>query len=309
MLSRIAESLYWIGRYLERAEGTARLLDVYYHQLLEERGINQTDACRLLLEIMGYDAGAVGIPLTPAGVTHALAYDESSPVSIRYSIDNAWENARGAREAISNELWQTLNTLHQGAELEAEAGTAMPHGFFAWMLDRSAAFAGLAESTMTHDDGWRFLVIGRSLERVDMTTRVLRAAGSSVLGRGSWTTLLRCCTAHTAYLRRYRRRVEPQLAVEFLLLDRLFPRSVLHTLNVAYSALADLDPRAERIGATDEPRRRLGRIISEIEYTHRDELYAGLDRMGERIQRSCADVHDAISVRYFLQSAAVEWSS
>jgi len=309
MLSRIAESLYWIGRYCERAEGTARLLDVYYHLLLEERGIDETDACRLLLEIMGFDSSNGAIPLTPAGVTSALAYDPASPVSIMHSIENAWENARGAREAISNELWQTLNTMFQGTAVEAEAGVAMPHGFFAWIMDRCASFSGLAESTMSHDDSWRFLILGRSLERVDLSTRVLRAAGSTVLGRGSWTTMLRTCTAHTAYLRRYRRRVEPQEAVEFLLLDRLFPRSVLHVLNVANDALVDLDPRSERIGVIDEPRRRLGRIIAELEYTHRDELVPGIDRIGDRIQRSCADVHEAIAIRYFLQASAIQWSS
>ena len=309
MLSRIAESLYWIGRYTERAEGTARLLDVYFHLLLEERGIDETEACRLLLAIMGFDPANGAYPSTPAGVTRALAYDPASPVSIMHSIENAWENARGAREAISNELWQTLNTMFQGTAVEAEAGVAMPHGFFAWIMDRSAAFNGLAESTMSHDDSWRFLILGRSLERVDMTTRVMRAAGSSVLGRGSWTTMLRTCTAHTAYLRRYRRKVEPQLAVEFLLLDRLFPRSVFHLLQVANGALVDLDPRSERIGEIDEPRRRLGRLIAELEYTQRDELVPGIDRIGERVQRSCADVHEAIAVRYFLQANAMSWSS
>jgi uncharacterized alpha-E superfamily protein len=307
MLSRIAESLYWIGRYCERAEGTARLLDVHYHLLLEERGITEADACRLLVEMMGIDSH--GLNPVPEVVTGLLAYDTASPISILTSVSSAWDNARGAREAVSAEFWQTLNAMHQEAELYATTRIAMPHSFFTWIMDRAAALTGLAESTMSHDDGWRFMVLGRSLERADLTTRVLRAASSDVLGRGRWTTMLRSCTAHTAYLRKHRRRVDAQRAVEFLMLDPLFPRSLRHTLGVAAHVLDDLNPRSERTGSMDETQRRIGRAIADLEYTPASELIANLDMIAPRIQHHCAAVHEAVAARYFLQANAIAWSA
>ena len=134
MLSRIAESLYWIGRYVERAEDTARLLDVHYHLLLEDRRADEASVCRALLDAMGATPEAVGEEPDAGTVTALLALDPTFSGSITCSIDAAWENARGAREALSSELWETLNTTHRELSRRARAGGGVArHDFFLWV--------------------------------------------------------------------------------------------------------------------------------------------------------------------------------
>ena len=178
MLSRIAESLFWLGRYVERAEDTARLLDVHYHLLLEDRLVDEASACSALLDVMGL-ADRASLAWLRAGFCPAhrlLAFEHEYPGSIVRCLEAAWENARGAREAVSSEMWECLNATHEGLPREVETATGqMPHGFFGWVKERAAIFAGLSESTMSRDESWRFLVLGRSLERVDMTARLLSA--------------------------------------------------------------------------------------------------------------------------------------
>lgn len=310
MLSRIAESLYWIGRFVERADDTARLLDVHYYMLLEERWADESAACGVLLDVMGVPEDGIKGALTVQAVTNLLAHDASFPGSIRASLNAAWENARGARETISSEMWETLNAAYHS--LPARAGQASgpaPHEFFSWVKQIATVFAGLADSTMSRDDGWRFMVLGRSLERADMTTRLVAARYGETWGPTGWTTTLRCCSAHEAYLRTYRRGVDPALALEFLLLDRLFPRSVFHALTEAEEALADLDPRASRSGVDDEARRLLGRVCAELEFLRVDELMVDLGAQLSEIQEECGEVHDAVARRYFRETRALEWET
>ncbi len=247
MLSRIAESLYWIGRYVERAEDTARLLDVHYHLLLEDRRADEASVCRALLDAMGADAELIGTEPDAAAATALLTQDLSFSGSIACSIAAAWENARGAREAVSSELWETLNTTYRESarRTRAPSGPAR-HDFFGWVRDRAAACNGIVDATMSRDDGWRFYVLGRSLERADMTTRLLCARYADAFGRTGWTTTLRTCSAYEAYLRTYKHAVDASSAVEFLLLDRLFPRSVYHALTTAERRLGELDPSSAR---------------------------------------------------------------
>ena len=229
MLSRIAESLYWVGRYVERAEDTARILDVHLHHILEDASADEETACRTLLGIMGAPAPAEG--LDAGQVLRILAYDRSDACSITGSLTAARENARGARDAISSEMWECLNATYHalGAQMAPVAGPG-PHGFLRFVKERAAIMAGLADSTMSRDDGWRFLVLGRSLERVDMTTRLLLATFGDSAVSPHWANTLRSCSAYEAFLRTYRSTVEASRVAELLLLDRLFPRSAFHSL-------------------------------------------------------------------------------
>ena len=143
---------------------------------------------------------------------------------------------------------------------------ARPTPFFTYVKERAAILNGLADSTMSRDDGWLFLVLGRSLERVDMTARLLSASFGDGTEQAELVTTLRCCSAHEAFLRTYRRRVEPDLVAEFLLLDRLFPRSAFHALELAEECLAQLQPGAGRAGLDDEARRILGRARTDLEF-------------------------------------------
>ena len=130
--------------------------------------------------------------------------------------------------------------------------------------------AGLAESTMSRDDGWRFLVLGRSLERVDMTARLLSIQTHTPDEVTGWRTVLRACGADEAFLRTHGGTFEPQRVAEFLLLDRLFPRSALHALGTAEQCLRELAPTTERAGVTDAARRPIGQIRTRLEYADTD---------------------------------------
>ncbi|MCU1454910.1 MAG: hypothetical protein JWN46_3056, partial [Acidimicrobiales bacterium] len=294
-------------RYTERAEDTARILDVHYHLLLEDRWVDEAAACAALLEVMGVTDLAAD---DSAAVTRVLAYDTDYAGSIVSSMAAAWGNARGAREAISSEMWECLNATHSSLR----GGIGRPrgqgsYGFFRWVKERSAMFAGLAESTMSRDDGWRFLLLGRSLERVDMTARLLSARYGETWGSAGWVTTLRCCSAYEAYLRTYQRAVDVTLAAEFLVLDRLFPRSVFHALSTAERCLAELDPSFGRAGLDDGARRRLGQARTELEFSSVDDLLNDLPGHLHRLQQHCFEAGAAVAGRYFRESRAMEWTA
>ena len=307
MLSRIAESLYWVGRYVERAEDTARILEVHVVHLLEDPSVSEEAACRTLL-------GVMGIPepegtLDAARVTDIVAFDPNGGSSIVGALVAARQSARGIREVLSSEMWECLNATYNALPAMVERATHTgPHGFFQYVRERAAVLAGLADSTLSRDDGWRFLVLGRSLERLDMTTRLLLSQFGEPAGQVEWMTTLACCSAYEAYLRTYRRGVEPSLVAEFLLLDRLFPRSAFHALNMAEACLAELEPASGRAGLDDEARRILGRARVELEFRRVDELIADLPVRLHGLQAVCAQASDAVTRRYFRSTTPLEWS-
>lgn len=309
MLSRIAESLYWLGRYSERAEDTARILDVHYHLLLEDRWVDELAACSALLEVMGVGDRAPDRCDSPA-MTRLLAFDPGYPCSIVGALNGAWENARGAREAISSEMWENVNGTNEGLlRLDRWLNDATPHAFFTWVKERSAMLHGLADSTMSRDDGWRFLVLGRSLERIDMTARLLSARFGESWGQAGWVTTLRCCSGYEAYLRTYQRAVDASLAAEFLVLDRLFPRSVYSALVTAEQCLAALAPTSGRTGWEDEARRIVGQARTGLEYQSLDGLLDDLPAQLFRLQQQCFDAGTAVANRFFRATRVVEWSA
>jgi uncharacterized alpha-E superfamily protein len=318
VLSRIAESLYWVGRYAERAEDTARILDVHIHRTLEDPTVEEDAACRTLLAVMGMDAPGgpsgplSGVPdlLDNSHLLDLLAFDAASPPSIAGSLVAARENARSARDSISSEMWECLNGTYNALPgVVARVAGGMPHAFFSYVKERAAILHGLADSTMSRDDGWLFLVLGRSLERVDMTARLLSATFGDGSGPAEWVTTLRSCSAHEAFLRTYRRRVEPELVVEFLLLDRLFPRSAFSALGQAEKCLAELQPGAGRAGFDDEARRILGRARTDLEFRRVEEIVADLPSYLAALQSSCSAAGDAVAGRFFRQTAPQEWTA
>jgi len=309
VLSRIAESLYWMGRYMERAEDTARILDVHYHLLLEDRWVDEDGAGRVLLQVMGRPVNDDQRSDSEM-VTRALAFDDAYQGSIVRSLEAAWENARGAREAVSSEIWECLNATHEALPHEVLAATGqMPHAFFGWVKERSAILAGLSDSTMSRDESWSFLVLGRSLERTDMTARLLSARYGESWGQMGWVTTLRCCSAYEAYLRTYQRAVDGSSAAEFLVLDRLFPRSVYCALRTAENCLGDIDPRAGRAGVDDPARRHLGQARARLEFSSATDLLSDLPGRLAHVQQRCSDASASISERYFRPAAIVEWSA
>jgi uncharacterized alpha-E superfamily protein len=308
MLSRIAESLFWIGRYVERADDTARILDVHLQMLLEDPWIDEPTACRSLLSVMGVenrDPDGEGATLGRATVLERLAFDGRNPSAIVGALAAARENARRARETISSEMWECLNTTWMGIE-PARVRATTSHHFFSWVRERAALVDGIADATTSRDDTWRFQVLGRSLERADMTARLV--ATSTISGTApTWWTLLRSCGAHESYLRTYRGVASDERAAEFLLLDRLFPRSVLHALQQAEDCLADLAPAQERVGVSDRARRTLGRARSSLEYRSLEEVLSNLPVEMEKVQQACSAASDAVARRYFPRPATTSW--
>ncbi|MBJ8342316.1 alpha-E domain-containing protein [Antrihabitans sp. YC3-6] len=308
MLARNAESLFWIGRYVERADDTARILDVAVHQLLEDATVDPDRTSRLLLRVLGIDPPDG--PLDVWSVTDLVAFSRDHGGSIVDSISSARENARGAREVTSSEMWECLNTTFNGlAERERAARRLGPHEFFQYIKARAAMFAGLADSTLSRDDGYRFLLLGRSVERVDMTVRMLLSRAGDRTSSPAWVTVLRSAGAHDTYLRTYRGALDAHLVAEFILLDRLFPRSVFHSISVAESCLDELDQRPNsRVGARDEAQRLLGRARSELEFLPPGVLLEDLQARLLSLQKTCRDVGEAIALQYFHAAPWVAWT-
>jgi uncharacterized alpha-E superfamily protein len=304
MLSRIAESLFWIGRYIERSDGTARILDVHLQLLLEDPWIEEDIACRSLLSVMGTDAPD-GTSLTRQNVLDLLAIDRNQPASIAYSLNAARENARRAREIVSTELWEVLNTTR--ARMPRRVPGDKVHEFFGWVRERSALAIGIIESATSRDEAWSFFTLGRSLERADMTARLLATRALTEASGPSWTTILRSCGAYEAYLRTYRGVPSARNAAEFLLLDRLFPRSILFSVSRAEDCLRELEPRSGRVGVSDQAQRLLGQIRSELEYRAIAETLEDLPRHMDGVQLATSAASEAIRRRYFPTNAAPTW--
>ncbi len=343
MLSRIAEQLFWIGRYLERADVTARILDVHLHQVLEDPTVDPAAASVALLAVMGIHhptsdapqasdappagdaAGPAGDAAGPAGgeppdaapvpvaVTELLALDPHAPSSIAASLTAAREAARHVREVISSELWECLNATYLGLGMQANrARTLGLHGYFQWVRQRAAMATGIVESTLSRDDGWQFLVLGRSLERLDMTARLLAsrlvvAEEASGDDTADWVATLRSCSAHEAYLRSYRRGVEGPLAIEFLLLDRLFPRSAWRSLAEAEACVAALLPTSGRLGPDDPARRALGLARATLELRSPRDLLDELPSVLQTLEAACAEATVALGTRFFRHEPTLAW--
>jgi len=303
MLSRIAESLFWIGRYLERADDTARILDVHMQVLTEDPSMDERTSCEQLLTVMGieeYD----GVP-DRRMILAMLAHDTASPASIAATIGASREAARRARETLSTDLWAAINTTWRGL---ATTTSLRPPDQFAWVRNRMAMITGIAAETMSRDEGWQFYILGRSIERADMTARLLSTAALAPGPQVAWQTTLRACGAYEAFIRAYRGIEADRQAAEFLLLDRWFPRSVVSSLEQAEKALIELATAGPRSGFSDEALRLLGRARTELEYRPLDELVFDLPVEMERLQRSCAAATDAIGARYFAAHEFYAWT-
>jgi uncharacterized alpha-E superfamily protein len=304
MLSRIAEALYWVGRYTERAEDTARLLDVAHRASLEGRGGDDPAARESIVNILG------GTP--SRDVLTAYALDRAMPESIASNVRNARESARTVREAITSEMWEALNTWHLAVSATGEADLegAGAHRFFSSMKERAFLFAGTADGTMLREEGWQWLTIGRYLERVVFTCRVLGArAGLLMIPTGAratasetfgWTVLLRSLSAHEAYRKTYRNVVDPRRIAEFLLLDPDLPRSALYSARHVELCVANVT--ATR---ADSPARRAsGRLRAELEYRQVGEvLDEGVAAFVGRVLASCFEVHDDLVTECFARGA------
>src|SRR5262245_12489481 len=258
MLSRVADALFWMSRYLERAEHVARLLDVCCHHELDLHGVlsgphdqhwrNLAAMMQQTLPLPKQD----GLPLPPV-LSHSLTFDLENPNSIMSCVSRARYNARSIRGTINSRTWKELNKLYWLLCDPAFSGQAResPHEFYEAVASGNYTLQGVCDGTMTHDEGWQFMQLGKYLERADKTLRILDAhaqllldpanSGDSPLANLQWAGVLRSCHAFEAYQKLYVGRVEPERILGFLLLHPVFSRSVRFSLESAAQALTAIE--------------------------------------------------------------------
>jgi uncharacterized alpha-E superfamily protein len=310
MLARHAESLFWCGRYLERAEDTARMLDVTYHGLLESPPEQAERAWRDLLAVLNLDMvfAETGLPHSSRAVSDYLVLDPANAGAIVAAVARARENARSVRELIPTELWEAVNTFYlelQARDLQHDLNQ-QPYELYGLVKRRCQTVAGVAAETMPRDDGWRFLALGRMLERAEMTCRLLNVRYGELqdvptLDRFHVLVgVLKSASAAEAYRKAYGASMDPANIVEFLLLSPTFPRSLLYCLQQA-----EVDLR--HLGAPDalqQPQRILGRMRAELEFADVSELVAAPTPAPfhfalEHIKAGVREASEAIALQYF----------
>ncbi len=281
MLARAADNLYWMARYIERAENMARILDVSYRMSLLPVG---TEAQRTLWEPALIIAGAdkqfagKGVPVTARNVMEHLALDRDNPSSIYSCMAAARENARSMRVQITSEMWESMNaTWLEVRDLTYNRLDAMgPRTFFDWVKERSHLFRGVTYGTMQRDEAFRFVRLGTFLERADCTARLLDVKYHVLLPRPEdvggaldyyqWGALLRSVSAFRAYRNLYRDVIKPIRVAELLILRGDMPRSMLASFNEIVEILISLresysrDYKSTRLAQQMHSRLRYGRI-------------------------------------------------
>ncbi|MDR1712979.1 MAG: alpha-E domain-containing protein [Coriobacteriales bacterium] len=311
MLSRIAESLFWIGRYLQRSEYTARILDTHIQLVNEAPDMDTNEVLQALMHVMDQPVTVNDGEVSVEAILGTLAYDAFNPSSTDGALLAARENARRAREVISTELWETLNTTRLTIEAINQQPYRSAHEHFVWIRERVAMAKGIIDSATSRDDSWNFLVLGMAIESADMTARLVLT--QTELGeRGpSWVTLLRSCNAYEAYIRAVGGLGDDRQIAAFLLRDQLFPRSILSSLSTCDEMLISLEGQQSslysRTIALSDARNALGSARALLAFTEFDELLAQLPEFMEQVERACSKASDAIRVRYFPTGSLAEW--
>ncbi len=317
MLSRVADNLYWMSRYLERAEHTARLLDVNLNQMLDQTPEAASQRWeRLLLSLRSAPMDTHD----PYAITESLTFSLANPLSIVSCVGQARENARQVREQISTEMWEQINRLFLQVRRTRmdEIWHAEPHEFFKAVKEGAHLFQGITDGTISHGEGWHFIQIGRYIERASATAALLdthfTSQGANDVSNSapdylSWVGLLKSCTAFEAYCRVYTADIQPARIAEFLVLDTEFPRSICCATEILQESLQAIarTTRQRHAGRTE---RLAGRLRAALDYTQVEEIMEGdMHSYLESIQRQCSQIHDAIHQTYITYSADVALAS
>ncbi|CAN5480714.1 alpha-E domain-containing protein [soil metagenome] len=313
MLSRVADSLYWMSRYIERAENDARILDVNLQLLLDLGG--EADAMQHWAPVIAsleetdlFDS--LYASADEQSVTEFLSLQKKNPNSIISCLSLARENARTTREQISSEMWEQINRLYLFVQSKAAKDLlqSSPHEFFKRIITDSHLFQGVTSATMTQGEGWEFIRIGALLERADCTSRILDVKYHILLPSGEnvggnvdtiqWMAVLKSCSALEAYCKLYVSQVAPWKVAEFLITHQEFPRSIRYCID-------SLDHALHRISGVDESRygneaeRLSGRLRSDVDYATIGEIFEyGLHEYLEAIQKRLVEVSDAMYATY-----------
>jgi uncharacterized alpha-E superfamily protein len=325
MLSRVADSLYWMSRYLERAEHSTRLLDVNLNLMLDESPTSSDHRWLRMLTALG-NPKRLKWNGNPYELARNLTFDTSNKSSVVCCIIAARENARQVREQISTEQWQKLNSLYievtrpevkraMQIEASAESGEG-PTAFLQEMMEAVHQFQGVTDSTMSHGEGWQFIQVGRYLERASGMRLLLEAYHEDVWSQPDrvpegneyldWMGLLRSATAFEAYCKVYTADLTPERILEFLLLDSEFPHSLRFSIDSLQCALQAIQEKSGKTRA-EELNRIAGRLSASLGFASVDEILMGdLIEYLHGIQRQCQAIHQTIYhlyVDYPIQAA------
>jgi len=316
MLSRVADSVYWMSRYVERAENVARFIDVNFQIALDDSGqgqqwqplVNTTGDQEAFAERYG--------EATQENTLQFLTFDADNPNSILSCVRAARENARTVREIISSEMWLQLNkfylTVTSAAGRSNWVDTA--NEFFAEVKQASHLFNGLTDATMTHDEPWHFCRLGRLLERADKTSRMLDVKYYILLRSADdigtpfddiqWAAVLRSASAFEMYRKRHGR-ISPRGVVEFLILDAEFPRAVKFCLLTARDSLHAIS--GTPLGTFRHPAEKcLGQLCSDLSFTSVEEIMQkGLHEYLDALQTDMNRVGAGIYETFFALKAPV----
>jgi len=322
MLSRVANSLYWMSRYTERAENIARLVDTNLQLLLDFRNLDEKRLAQYWLPIIQASGDEEAFfklhpKATGPAVTEFLVFQEENPSSIIQCISQARENARMVRDQITVELWEELNGLYlfvRSPEAR-DMWKRSPSDFFAQIKASSLLVIGISSSTLTRNEGWWFIQAGQFIERADKTSRILDVRFQSLPDRGApetisqaetveWSAILHSCSAWDAYKAIYGADVHPRHVAEFLVLNEDFPRSVRFCAEELNTALRRLSGVAEGRFQNDAERH-AGRLLAELQFSTVDEIFErGLHRYLDDLQTKLNTIGDSLFSAYFCFSFA-----
>lgn len=305
MLSRVAGNVYWMFRYLERAQNIARFINADFNQFLEDQQ-NQGNLWSSLLAVTGdQEVFAERYPMaTRENIMRFLTLDETYPNSIYNCVAQARENARSIRESISSEMWEQLNSLYLAVKgFQKAEGSEDPFLFCKEVINSCYHFIGLFYSTMNRGEAWHFGRIGMLLERADKTSRILDVKYfillpdpswvGSAYDNTQWAALLKAVSGLEMYRKIYRR-ISPQDVAEFLVFDRSFPRSILHCIHYAEDSLKAVSA-STRDGRLNQAQKSLYRLRTDLETGSVQEcldqgLHQYLDALQTRMNQVDQDV-------------------
>ena len=299
MLSRVADSLYWMSRNFERADNAARVLEATYGLILNPAKFSTEE--RWFRAVSSLAPGAASGDVDPQRALFLLVADPEGDFSIVKCISEVRENARQVREEISSEMWEHLNHLfHEVTRSELQAGDdAGAMRVVRLVREGSYRFKGVTDATMSHDEGWQFIQLGKYIERACNLCVLLDAY--FVVGKHAddldWVGLLTSCAAFEAYCKAYTAELKPERIADFLLLKPEFPYSVRYSLDRMHQALTSisnlsLSRRTERI------ERLIGRLRSMVAYVQVGEVMRGLHKYLAGIVAQCRDLHAAVHELY-----------
>jgi len=305
MLSRVAENLYWMARYIERAENTARLIMVNTNLLLDLPKSTQL-GWEPIIDILGSREQYLeqNSDYDERTVLKFIIASPDCPTSILYSLRQARENARTIRDIIPREAWERINDTYQIARTMAPSGYSKK-GRYAYLQNiilGAQTMTGLFAGTLLHDMGYDFLKMGRNLERADMTTRIIDVRSADLITKHEslppfetiqWVSVLKSLTGYQMYRRSVQERVTRTDVLKFLLKNKQFPRSFYHALLEVKYCLRRLSRHEEAIGVLTEVGKKVLRADQAI--LKQDELHQFIDEL----QLGLGELHNVIYSTWF----------